>query len=185
MAAARTFAGTRDCKKCGAAFLMRADLAKDLQRGKYCSVKCSNSARTTRPLTADDASLRTLYVEQQMSIRQVADATGQNWKRVMFRLRELGVMRPPGREGRGQKRSASATYRKRLTVAPGQVVHHIDHNPLNNAPSNLVAVSRRQHSAFHKELEMLSIELYKKGLVLFDAAKGYTMAPRLLALLGE
>ncbi len=185
MAAVRTFAGTRDCKRCGTAFPLRADQANDLKRGKFCSVNCSNSARTTRPLTADDASLRRLYVEQQMSVRQVAETTGQNWKRVMLRLRELGVMRPPGREGRGRNRSASATYRKRVTVAPGQVVHHIDHNPLNNEPSNLVAVSRKRHSDFHKALEMLSIELYKKGLVVFDAETGYTMAPRLLALLKE
>lgn len=183
MAAARTYAGTRDCRHCGKAFPLRADQSKDSTRGVYCSVPCSNSARTTRPLTLDDAALRRLYIDQQMGVREVAAASGQQWKRVMLRLRELGWIRPPGRSGRGRKRSASATYRKVAQAAPGTVVHHIDHNPLNNHPSNLVVVSKQLHSALHKELEMLSIALYKKGLVTFSPETGYAMAPKLLALM--
>lgn len=176
MAAARTYVGTRDCKNCGTTFPLRRDQAHGNTRGRYCSVNCSNSARSTRPLTLDDASLRALYVERRMNVRQVAAATGQSWKRVMVRLRDLGIIRPPGREGRGKSRSASATYRKKVAVAPDQVVHHIDHNPLNNDPTNLVAVSKRRHSGLHKELEMLSIALYKKGLIAFDAETGYTLS---------
>lgn len=191
LAAARTYAGTRDCKHCGAAFLVRVDQKNDPGRAKYCSVNCSNSARTTRPLTVDDASLLTLYVDQRMTVREVAKAADQNWKRVMARLRELGVIRPPGRAGRGLKRSSSRTYRRVATGTAGraltasEIVHHIDHDPLNSDPLNLVVVSKQRHSDLHKELEMLSIALYKKGLVTFDPTTGYQMAPRLLALMQE
>lgn len=34
-------------------------------------------------------------------------------------------------------------------LAPGEVVHHIDHDPLNNAPDNLQVMTRGEHSWLH------------------------------------
>lgn len=36
----------------------------------------------------------------------------------------------------------------------GCVVHHIDHNPGNNKPTNLVILTREQHSLIHKDSEL-------------------------------
>lgn len=108
----------------------------------------------------------------------------------MIRLRELGWIRQPGRSGRGVKRSASATYRKtareylRRELVAGEIVHHVDLNPLNNEVKNLAVVSRQRHSDLHKELEMLSIALYKKGLVTFSVESGYQPTAALLSLTG-
>lgn len=50
----------------------------------------------------------------------------------------------------------------------GEQVHHIDGNKLNNDFSNLVLVSVADHSAIHKQYELVTCELIKMGLVEFD-----------------
>ena len=35
------------------------------------------------------------------------------------------------------------------SVPPGHVIHHVDHNPLNNAITNLQCLSRSQHATTH------------------------------------
>lgn len=34
-------------------------------------------------------------------------------------------------------------------IPPGQIIHHVDHNPLNNEISNLQCVSKSQHMKIH------------------------------------
>jgi len=49
-----------------------------------------------------------------------------------------------------------------------ECVHHIDCNSLNNDVNNLFVLTRSEHSKIHKSLENCAIELYKKGLLIFD-----------------
>lgn len=69
-----------------------------------------------------------------------------------------------------------------------EIVHHIDENRLNNHPDNLylcsgstVTKARQIHSAVHQSVEVLTIELLKKGLVEFKDGK-YIMAKPLATL---
>lgn len=39
---------------------------------------------------------------------------------------------------------------------PSEHVHHVDGNPLNNDPTNLVALTRRQHVAVHADSKQTS-----------------------------
>ena len=52
---------------------------------------------------------------------------------------------------------------------PGFLVHHLDENPLNNALSNLVYMTREEHLSCHHKREHLSKETRAK---LSDANKG-------------
>jgi hypothetical protein len=72
-----------------------------------------------------------------------------------------------------------------------EIVHHIDENRLNNDPQNLylcsgstATESRQMHNAVHQSAEMLTIELFKKGLVEFKDGK-YVMASALATLAAQ
>ena len=41
-------------------------------------------------------------------------------------------------------------------LLPGEIVHHVDHNKLNNDPSNLRVVLNHEHSRYHQEIEALT-----------------------------
>lgn len=52
----------------------------------------------------------------------------------------------------GNKRYV-AEHRLVANAPKGMVVHHIDENPLNNAPENLRVMTRGDHIRLHRELE--------------------------------
>jgi HNH endonuclease len=57
-------------------------------------------------------------------------------------------------------------------LVKGEIVHHIDKNKLNNDISNLYLTNQSNHRAGHNSLEILSIELYKIGYVVFNRDTG-------------
>lgn len=63
---------------------------------------------------------------------------------------------------------AEKTYRK---IKKNEIVHHIDWDGLNNAPSNLYITTRAHHAKLHK-LDKLLKELILKNIVSFDREKG-------------
>jgi len=184
---ARKFVGTQNCATCGKPFQLRADAAKVENRGKYCSIDCSNRGRSL-PLVADVADLRRLYVEEKKTTREIAAIYGSTWKHVSRALKRIGVKPKPGREGRGKKRSY-LLYRKVAEKTAGrllksqEIVHHIDANWKNNDPANLAVVSRKRHSELHKQLEAISAQLFTAGLITFDHQTGYRMTDMLKSLL--
>src|SRR4051812_14153110 len=65
-------------------------------------------------------------------------------------------------------------------LSPDEVVHHIDHDPLNNEPDNLIAMSRAEHLVHHlremdvepwtPEEEQAAIELKTQGCTIAEIA---------------
>ena len=73
-------------------------------------------------------------------------------------------------------------------VKESELVHHIDGDKLNNSPENLYLFTgsthgdaRRLHNAAHQSAENLTIELLRRGLVVFKEGR-YTMTPELSEL---
>jgi len=75
----------------------------------------------------------------------------------------------------GEKRNYRKQWehRKVAGAKPGEIVHHIDGNRLNNAAENLhVFNSPSDHGAAHRSLELIAFELLQRGLVVFDRERG-------------
>ena len=177
----RTYAETRPCRHCGTMFNRRRDAAK-LGYGLYCSIKCSNEGRFP-PMTADIALVRTMYCERNMTLKEVAAQLGTNWKRVHRMLVKNGVTIRRRSRRRNPNRRSAATYIKIAKPQPGQVVHHLNGNEVDDRPENLVAVSRRRHMQLHKQLERISAKLFMAGLISFSLQNGYQATPKLLELI--
>lgn len=64
-------------------------------------------------------------------------------------------------------------HRKVAGAKPGQIVHHIDGDRLNNTKSNLhVFNSPSEHAKAHRSLEKIAYRLLETGLVEFDRDSG-------------
>lgn len=51
-------------------------------------------------------------------------------------------------------------------LLPGEIVHHIDGDKLNNTTSNLVVCrNQKEHRAIHSQLEVLSMSLVRSGAI--------------------
>lgn len=61
-----------------------------------------------------------------------------------------------------------ATEKRGYPLEKGECVHHKDMNKRNNHPDNLIICNRKQHRNFHLQLELMAIELYRRGLITFD-----------------
>lgn len=70
---------------------------------------------------------------------------------------------------------------------PGQVVHHIDDDKLNNDLSNLyICENQAKHASAHQSIEKLGFELVKVGLINFDRSLGrYVFSPQAIELLEQ
>ena len=184
----RSYAGNRDCGNCGTPFRLRADAAKKSDRGKFCSVKCSNEGRFG-PLTVDIASAKRMYCEQNMTLKEIAAAAGISWKRVRTLLASAGTEFRSGRRRVAGKRSM-VRYRKIAAqtagrpLAKGEIVHHLNTDETDDRPENLVVVLRPTHAALHKQLETISARLYTAGLITFDRHRGYEITPQLREMMG-
>lgn len=54
-------------------------------------------------------------------------------------------------------------------LLPNEVVHHIDLNKLNNAPNNLfICANESQHQSLHIQLQAITKNLLRTGLIVFD-----------------
>jgi len=53
----------------------------------------------------------------------------------------------------------------------GEEVHHINFNPEDNRPENLIVLPRREHLLLHSQLEYVMRQLMDKGIVIFEDNK--------------
>lgn len=56
----------------------------------------------------------------------------------------------------------------------GEMVHHVDLNKHNNAPSNLAITDPKQHAIWHAQLEEIAVSFMREGKIAFDPAIGYS-----------
>ncbi len=63
-------------------------------------------------------------------------------------------------------------------LVKGEMVHHIDLDKHHNTSDNLVICDSKQHREYHLQLEMIAVQLYRQGLVVFDKTKGYSLIER-------
>ena len=66
-----------------------------------------------------------------------------------------------------------ATSERGRALSIGEMVHHIDLNKHNNAPSNLAITDARQHSIWHAQLEEIAVSFMRDGLIEFSSSTGY------------
>ena len=169
---ARKSEGQLTCKECGKKYLT----TRNRKTSVYCSSQCCAKAKSL-PLLTPIAVVREMYLEQRLTTREIATRLGSTWKHVSKALKSDGVDLISNR--RAKKRSCSRTYRKAVemeigrSLATSEIVHHLDCNPTNNKEENLVVVSRRRHGELHKQLETISAQLYKKGLITYSPHHGY------------
>lgn len=185
MAHVRSYAPARPCESCGQSFRPRRDgLAKG--RGRFCSQRCTNALRA-KPLDAPVSEAIRLYSDEKMSLQAVADRLGSTPRRVSAALRAAGVeLRPGGWRPTTSYRTVYAPDGRRLrehqvnvrNLQPGQVVHHIDLDRMNNDPSNLVGLTRREHAKAHYQLQTLAASLVRAGLIEWDGA-AYVLSSRM------
>lgn len=193
MAHVRSYAPEKPCEYCGTPYKPRMDLVRK-GMGRFCSIKCSNhSRRLSRDINAPVA-IRAY--EEGMTIHQVATSMKVPWRVVRDTIHQAGIMRRCGQKltnsylttytpegGRAYVHTAVATESLGRPLRKNEVVHHIDGDKLNNDPSNLMVMSRRQHGLQHRQLEQLAFVLVKKGLILHNKEDGYTFSSEMEQLL--
>lgn len=64
-------------------------------------------------------------------------------------------------------------HRKVAGAKKGDIVHHIDGDPLNNESSNLhIFSSPKDHALAHRSLERVAYHLLRSGMIIFDRQSG-------------
>ena len=134
----------------------------------------------SKGIYADKAWLSEQYVIQKKSLRQIATSCGVDFKTIHYWVRHHELPRQPVGDRPGSEsgkwkggktkihgyvarkihghyiaehRIVAATVMKR-GLRKGEVVHHIDINPLNNNPDNLyVFPSQAEHKSYHMALK--------------------------------
>lgn len=56
-------------------------------------------------------------------------------------------------------------------LVKGEEVHHINFNPMDNSPDNLLVIMRKDHLKLHSQLELVMRELMERGIVYFKNGK--------------
>src|SRR5262245_9415323 len=165
MAHTRSFAPAKPCESCGRSFRPRRDAVKK-NRGRFCSLACWNS----RPVF-DRAKAIRLYQEN-WTLIEIAAKLGVGWQRIRRTVAAAGIpIRPASRRrmahSRSRYRQIAATKIGR-PLQEGETVHHINCDPTDNHPNNLLVLpSRTKHQLLHREIERLARRLIQGGHVLF------------------
>ena len=153
----------------------------------------------------NDDELVGLYINNMMSIRDIAKISGIPRTTVNNRLRELIELRSnkgtkrnrlkwrmnrgyiyiykpehPNRESNGYMLEHRLVMEEELGryLTKEERVHHIDGDKINNNPENLYITTRAGHQSISKQCERLIHELYIEGIVKFNKETGEYYKPR-------
>ena len=179
------------CPICGKQFVQR--IRPDRKPQQFCSRQCWAKRRIelSRSRVYEWISL---YVVEGWSLQKIATKYGVHSSLILRTLRNAGIKtRTAGRyknkqvtfktgykliEVSGHPRAFDGCKMfEHIVVAekmlgryllPGEYVHHIDLNKLNNDESNLVVLTRREHASHHRQINSLLTELIQRGSVIYD-----------------
>jgi hypothetical protein len=77
------------------------------------------------------------------------------------------------RDGDGERTPFEWNHRKVAGAKAGEIVHHIDGDPIHNDPTNLhVFADVSGHALAHRSLEKCAYALLAQGLMVFDRKTG-------------
>jgi hypothetical protein len=135
--------------------------------------------------------LENQYVKEKKSLREIAERCKVDFKTIHYWVRAFKLPRQPVGDRPGERckkwkggktkvhgyavrmihgnyfpehRIVAATVLKR-GLRKGEVIHHIDINPLNNDPSNLyVFPSQKEHKTYHMALKYRKAKPLKSNL---------------------
>jgi hypothetical protein len=138
------------------------------------------------------AQMTVMYTEQKMTSVQIATVANCNWKQIIKKLRQAGIpiRRAGWRESHGYKNVKAptghpnahlngqiavhrlvATETTGRPLAVGELVHHINGQPQDNRPENLVITTRAGHNRLHDQLEKIAYRMMELGMVVFRNGK--------------
>jgi len=117
-----------------------------------------------------------MYVNKNMTLRQIAEVSRMGVKVIRRKLDERGVTINPKRRKLALRPKIGgrsvyiliAEEKYGRPLEPNEGVHHIDLDPTNNDPENLFIATQSLHSKLHWQLQYLAAELVKNGEVIFD-----------------
>ncbi len=145
----------------------------------------------SKGIYSDRGWLTRYYVKRKMSLREIAKICKVDFKTIHYWVRHFDLPRQPVGDRKGKKsgrwkggrtkihgyaarkingryiaehRIIAATVMKR-GLRKGEIVHHIDINPLNNKPNNLyIFPSQKEHKAYHQAFKYGYAKLLKSNL---------------------
>lgn len=191
----RKLASAKPCLFCKKLFHPWLDLMRRGQ-AKYCSVKCSNTARS-KLVNVPTEELVKMY-QNGLTIRQIAKKINAAWARVHQRLRTAIKLRPGGwRQAKGYlttwddssgKRVRTGVHRAiarkmlQRPLQPGELIHHINGMKQDNRPENLAPMKRSQHNKTHYLLSLMALRLVRNELITYREGT-YTFSSKMERLL--
>lgn len=121
-----------------------------------------------------------------MSEKAIADALGTNERSVRNKKKKLGLHKnqhlPFSSDGYAQQyiNGKKVTLHRYVmeqklgrALEKGERVHHINGDKMDYAESNLyLCTGKQEHMLIHGNLEKVSYELIKRGVILFDKEEG-------------
>ena len=153
--------GTKTCEQCETEFERGPRISTKVWNTKrFCGLEC---ARASRLSTVNEKVCGRCGVTFKRKTRD----GGASWRRRAYcGIRCSQVGRPLARSTRyrriGRKLPAHrVTMEATLgrSLMPGEVVHHIDGNKLNNDPANLVVMSAHDHARLHQSEDAVAFRV--------------------------
>jgi hypothetical protein len=136
--------GTKDCHNCGENFSFMFGSKKEFEARKFCSTKCNGT------FYAEKYSVDRQGKGNPMFKKEPWNFQGFRWAKSGSRKRYKKLF-IKGKYIWEHRFVAEITIGRKLKK--DEVVHHIDHNPQNNSPSNLKVMTKFEHSSYHGKLQ--------------------------------
>lgn len=139
----------------------------------------------------DEATMVSEYLKTKIGIKAIAKKYRIGQTRAIDILKRNGVNTSLGKK-RNARGSSATTYRGTVerslkrNLQADEWVHHIDGDRTNNDLSNLAPMPSKTHRELHRQIEQVTFDLFKAGLLRFNRTNNqYVMTSRLLKAMKE